>query len=163
MAIQNQQINFLTKPWFEFSIEKLKFFNNVVTGVNIPGITIGSAIMPSPHIQVPVPGDHMMFDDLNVQFTLDEELKAYRELYDWAIEIGSPDTFNQRLQPNVVRSDASILLLSSARRPIFKIQFLNIIPVRIEGIDLNLKKDDVEPLVSIVSFSYQKFFIQPIS
>ena len=60
------------------------------TNANIPGITLGEAQFPTPMSDMPISGDKLTFDTLNIQFIVDEELKNYREIWEWLVCIGFP-------------------------------------------------------------------------
>ena len=65
------------------------------TNANIPGITLGEAQFPTPMSDMPISGDKLTFDTLNIQFIVDEELKNYREIWEWLVGIGFPKQHSQ--------------------------------------------------------------------
>ena len=74
---QIENRNFLSPTGFKFVLNrapKVAFFSNQA---NIPGITLGEATQPTYLKDIPVPGDKIVFDDLTLNFLVDEELKNY--------------------------------------------------------------------------------------
>ena len=58
------------------------------TAANIPGITLGEAMYPTPMVDINLTGDKLTFETLNITFIVDEELQNYRELWNWLVGIG---------------------------------------------------------------------------
>jgi len=159
-TVQKTHFNFLTGLWFEMSIAKLDVFNQAIQAVNLPGFSIGNTILDNPFIKIPIAGDHMVFDNLVVQFAIDEEFKAYREIYDWAIQIGKPDELTQRpIDNKEVYSDGSIILFSSSKNAEMKIKIFDMIPIRVESLKLDYKDTDTNIITSTVTFSFRKYEI----
>ena len=44
-------------------------------------------------IRIPVPGDKLAFSLLS--FSIDEDMKNFKEIYDWLIGLGYPDNFER--------------------------------------------------------------------
>ena len=68
---QIENRNFLAPTGFELVLNrapKVAFFSNAA---NVPGITLGEATQPTYLKDIPVPGDKIIFDDLNLRFLVD--------------------------------------------------------------------------------------------
>ena len=68
LTTQPTNPQFLSPLGFDFRIRKLPTVNYFVQSVNLPGVQLGEAQIPTPFITVPIPGDHMSFGDLIVTF-----------------------------------------------------------------------------------------------
>ena len=100
MALQDTQPdnkNFLSPIGFQFSIQKLPHVNYFCQSANIPEITLSEVERMSPFIKLPTPGTQLTFGALSITFRVDEDLKNYKEMYNWMIGLGFPDNFEQRL------------------------------------------------------------------
>ena len=75
---------------FKLSINKLPKVEFFTTQANIPGINLGESIFPTPFKAIPVQGDDLTFDNLEISFIVDEKLENYRELHQWLVGIGFP-------------------------------------------------------------------------
>ena len=53
---------------------------------------------PTPLINIPLPGEHMKFDELEIVFKVDDDLTNWLELFNWIIALGKPDSFNEYAQ-----------------------------------------------------------------
>ena len=73
-AIQRQptEIDYADPTKFKFSITKLPKVEFFTTAANIPGINLGDAVFPTPLKTIPVQGDEVTFDNLEIQFIVDE-------------------------------------------------------------------------------------------
>ena len=75
--------NFLAPTGFRLVLNrspKVAFFSNAA---NLPGIILGEATQPTYLKDIPTPGDKIVFDDFNIRFLVDEDLKNYMELQNW--------------------------------------------------------------------------------
>ena len=79
------------KVWFEI-FPQTTFF---ITRVNVPGMTLGTTIVPTPLLDVPFVGEKLVFDNVDMTFIVDEHLENYREIHNWMVNIGFPRAHGQ--------------------------------------------------------------------
>ena len=91
-----ENLSFLSPTGFKFSIQKLPHVNYFCTSATIPDITLGQVDQENIFIKIPVPGDKLTFSALELRFAIDEDLKNFKEIYDWLEGLGYPDNFQQR-------------------------------------------------------------------
>lgn len=158
-------VNLLSPLNFIFTIKKTPNVNYHCQSVNVPGISMGNADQPNPYVNVPVPGDHIQFGDLNIEFKIDENMANYLEIFDWIKGIGFPDTNQQyadliaRYRGEGVLSDATCLILNSAKNPNVRIDYIDIFPVSLSDIYLDTRETDVNVAVASVTFKISSFNI----
>ena len=75
---------------FRFGVIKLPKVEFFCTAANIPGISLGNASQPTPLKDIPIPGDKLDYDNLTIQFLVDENLENYREIHGWLVGLGFP-------------------------------------------------------------------------
>ncbi len=73
-------------------LPKVEFFT---TAANIPDISLGELVIPTPYKQIPILGDQLTFGNLLVSFIVDEELANYKTIHDWMVGIGFPKSRQQ--------------------------------------------------------------------
>ena len=73
---------------FRFKMTKLPNVEFFIQSANIPGISLGETSMPTPLKDIPMPGDKVSYQTLDVSFLVDENLNNYKELHDWLIGLG---------------------------------------------------------------------------
>jgi hypothetical protein len=172
-ALSNQptNLNYLSPIGFKFAINRTPMFNHFVQTINIPDLSLGSVNIATPFVKLPVPGDQLQFGSLEATFRVDEDMRAYSEIYDWMINLGYPDNFDQ--YKNVASSkdpqaattsvgnysDATLTILSSALRPIMDVQFADIFPIGITSLNFDARSSEVEYLDCIATFAYKKYSI----
>ena len=153
--------NFLSPLGFQFSIKKTPNVNYFVQSVNLPSITLGATAMPTPHLRIPIAGDHITFGDLTITFKIDEDMANYMELFNWIKSIGKPESYEQYI-PEEVYSDATLTILSSAHRAKHHIQFVDLFPVDLGGFTMLTTAGDVDYVESIVTFKYRSYDVVPV-
>ena len=144
--------NFLSLVGFKFLLErcpKVDFFCNQA---NIPDLSLGTAIQTNYLRDIPVPGDKLMYGDLNLSFMVDEEMENYLQLYQWITALGFPESIGQfaelKSQGNLLpeksdnddfheRSDATLMILNSNFNASVKVKFRDLFPVSLSGIPFN--------------------------
>jgi len=173
MALQNTPTNksFLSPLGFKFSVKKLPNVNYFCTSASIPDITMGQIdTVENTFIKLPVPGDKLSFNPLSINFTVDEDMKNFMEIYNWIIGLGYPDNFQQYagikkggIQPiGEVYSDATLIITTSSYQPNIEVKFIDMYPVSIGQLDFDITNSDVEFLQGTASFAYRKYELTSI-
>ena len=99
---------------WRINFDRLPLTTWFCTNANIPGVSLGEAQYPTPLSDMPISGDKLTFETLNIQFLVDEELKNYREMWDWIVGIGFPVNHSQ--YSKVLSLDKSYPTLQGASR-----------------------------------------------
>ena len=133
---------------FQLSFDRLPYLTYFCTKVNLPGISFGEATQQTPFIDAPVPGDKMVYDPLDISFLIDEPLWAWTTIQDWMKGMAFPENFEQyknlNLQQRIMLrgtnqqpqySDAILTVMTNKNNPVLQIQFSQIFPVSISGIE----------------------------
>ena len=182
---QPSKLDYSSQIQFRFEILYLPLVEYFVQSANVPGLQLGTATVPSPFYDYPVPGDTLSFDPLNISFLVDENLNNFNELHKWISRLGFGDSHEefadllregtpsqrtpsskgiQRPLPEIgTYSDATLTILSSKNTPKTEIRFKNIFPTSISGLDYNIGGTDVDYVTCNASFSYLGYTINQIS
>ena len=187
---QPTKLDFQSPTQFKFNIHQLPLveFNSV--GCNLPGINMGDAIFPTPFKQIPMMGDTITFENLTLQFIIDEYLENYITAHNWMPAIGFPKnrkqfsdfrsvTSNTPQQPlgisrdigdtqpatpaNSLFSDATLTILSNKNNPIVNVLFRDIYPVSLSALDFTQTATDVDYQTATIDFSYQLYEFESLS
>ena len=157
--------NFLNPTGFKFILNrapKVVFFSNQA---NIPGLNLGTADQTTYLTDIPVPGDKLQFQDLNLRFLVDEDLENYLEIQHWLRGLGFPDSLKeiydwQSSNPNAPRGelnytcDGTLNVLTSSNVANFKVKFLDMFPVSLSDLDFDATDSDIDYLTANVTFKY---------
>ena len=163
-------LSFLSPTGFKFQIQKLPHVNYFCTSADIPDITLGQVDQENIFIRIPVPGDKLQFSPLNLAFSIDEDMKNFKEIYDWLIGLVYPDNFQQRAnlqsalqqrneKSGLVYSDGSMVITTAQYQPNILIKFIDLYPISIGGLEFSTQSTDIEYLQGSVSFNYRKYEI----
>jgi len=188
---QPAKLDYASPIQFRFKCTKLPEVEFTCQTANIPGISLGGATQPTPLVDIPIPGDKISFQSLDINFLVDENLNNYKEIHDWLVGIGFPQNYTQfqNLQtegsdrfPGSTRStaatgtstpqplseggtysDATLTVLNSKNIAKTEIRFQNIYPTSLGSLSYDVKLTDVDYLQAAVSFNYMYYEIVQVS
>lgn len=159
--------NFLSITGFKFILNrcpKVDFFCN---RANIPTVSLGSAVQSTYLRNIPVPGDKLEYEDLQLDFLVDENCENYLQVYDWITGLGFPESLqqyddlkrNSRFYPSEdplynERSDGTLMILNSNYQPSLKVIFKDLFPVSLSGIPFSAVETEERYFTATVSFKY---------
>ena len=97
MSLERQPttLDYASPTQFRLVINQLPKVQFFTTAANLPGINLGEAVFSTPLRQIPIQGDDITFENLSISFLVDENLENYKELHDWLIGIGFPQSRKQ--------------------------------------------------------------------
>ena len=159
-------INPLSPNGFMFSIQKLPELNFFAQSVNLPGITLGSPEFGNPFQTQPIPGESLTYDQLTVQFLVDETMANYQAIYNWIVALGFPNDYEQyttfisddargitsELATNY--SDATLQILSANNQVAKTVQFIDLFPIALDSLQFAGTNTDVQYLIGNATFRY---------
>jgi hypothetical protein len=159
-------INPLSPNGFMFSIQKLPELNFFAQSVNLPGITLGVPEYGNPFQVQPIPGESLTYDQLTVQFLIDETMTNYQAIYNWIVALGFPNDYEQyttfvsednrgitsELATNY--SDATLQILSGNNQIVKTVQFVDLFPIALDSLQFAGTNTDVQYLIGNATFRY---------
>jgi hypothetical protein len=175
MAISNQpdNLNLLQAVSFETNFVRIPHCNYFCQKVSIPSMVIGSAVQPTMFSDIPLEGEKLTFDPLNISFLVDEDLQNYQEIYTWLVSMGFPDNFSQFTslkKPPVnsstdgIYSDINVIINTNKANPSYNITFRDAFPITLGSIDFDAAADGLDPIIVDASFMFTSVFtIEKIS
>jgi hypothetical protein len=162
--------NFLSPLNFKFSIKRAPHVNFFVQKINLPSISLPTIDTPTPFVKIPQPGEHLDYADLTLSFRVDENLQNYLEIHNWIRALGKPKDFSEyralSQNPNYtgdgLRSDLTLMILSSSKNPNYEIVFTDAYPYDISELTFDTTKSDVEFIEATATFKYVLFEIKNV-
>ena len=170
---QIENRNFLSSVKFRFTLNRAPKVAFLTNSVNIPGIELGVAKQSTYTNNIPIPGDMMEFDDFNIRFLVDEDLRNYMEIQNWMRGLGFPESLQQiyefqnsnedftqpdRTQMNLY-SDGTLLINTSNDNLNYQISFRRMFPYRLSELSFDATNTDEEYFTAEVSFKYMMYNI----
>ena len=186
------KLDYASPIQFRFKMTKIPKVEFFVQTANIPGISLGTATVPSPLYDYPVPGDKINYQSLDISFLVDENLNNYKELHDWISGLGFPSNHQQfadlqatgadrfpgstassvatgskrtpaPLAEGGIYSDATLTVLNSKNIAKTEIRFKNVYPTTLGSLSYDIKASDVDYITVQASFNYLNYDIVQIS
>ena len=164
--------NYMSPVGFKLILTKTPKVDFLCQSANIPQISMGTAIQPSYLKDIPVPGDKVLYDDLNVRFLVDEKMENYLAIHKWITGLGYPESIGQyrQLKTDDKRtdrrvndsadplyfqySDATLQVLNSNYKPSVLINFKDAFPVSLSTLDFDVTTLDYNYFTAEVTFKY---------
>ena len=164
--------NYMSPLGFKLVLTKTPKVDFLCQSANIPSISMGTAIQPSYLKDIPVPGDKVLYDDLNVRFLVDEKMENYLAIHKWITGLGYPESLvqynqlkkddnrtdrrvNDSADPLYFQySDATLQVLNSNYKPSVLINFKDAFPVSLSTLDFDVTTRDYNYFTAEVTFKY---------
>lgn len=126
---------------------------------NVPDINMPVTEVPTRFRNLPIiPGGGVEFGDFSVRFIVDEDLLNYNSIHKWIRQNGRSDKDTDT--PDIPQfSNAQLHIVTSQYNPAFIVDFRNIFPVSLSGLQFDATINDVDYITADVRFKHQQFFL----
>jgi len=175
-------LDYASPTQFKFTINQLPKVEFFTVAANVPSVTLGESIFPTPFKQISIAGDVLTYDAFNISFIADEKLENFITLHNWLIGIGFPQSrkqfsdFRDTTSENsanasssagvtsaqFITSDATLTVLSNHNNPIVEFRFKDMFPVSIGELSYDQGATDVDYIRVDASFQYQQYTIHTL-
>ena len=169
--------NFLAPTGFKFSLKRCPSAAFFCNQANIPSLDLGIAQQTSYLKDLYIPGDKIVFGDLNLRFLVDEDLFNYMEIQNWIRGLGYPEKLSQlkdlaedgKIKSRFgqagenIYSDATLQILSNNLVPKFQVMFKDVFPYSLSTISFDATDTDIDYFTAEVSFKYTIYDMQDMS
>lgn len=158
---------------FRFFVHRapyLSFFTQVVA---LPTINLPSVESENPFTTINYSGDHIDWEQLSVDFLVDEDLKGYLECYNWIRGLGFPTTFEEyqaaisetrdKNRWEAITSDISVFTNTGSKKANIEFIFRDAKPVMVSAPTLSTTNPDVPVVTAKVRFDYTVFDVRNVN
>ena len=151
--------NKLTGNRFQFILTRCPTVTFFCQRANIPSVSFGASVQSnSTGVALKRPGTSYVYEDLQIGFTVDENMKNWLEIYDWMLDIG----VNYKKQIEAVKEQQKtatgyLLVMNSKYSPIIAFKYKNIFPTYLGGVDFDVSLTDSETSIATATFSYSHY------
>ena len=183
---QPDKLDYSSPTQFRFMINQLPKVQFFTTAANIPDISLGEAVIPTPFKNIPLMGDKLTYGNLEVSFIVDEFLENYITIHNWLIGIGFPksrtqfSTFRSSTSNTPIATqgssndigdvkpstssrgmfgDATLTILTNKNNPIVEVRFQDVYPVSLGALSYDQAAADVQYLSVTADFDYKIYDI----
>jgi len=154
--------NNLTNNKFRFIMTRCPTLTYFCQRANVPSLGFGTTIQSNPTgISIKRPGTSYVYEDLQIGFAVDENLKNWLEIHNWIKDLGiSYNSTTESLREHQKVASAYLLILNSQYRPIINVKYRNIYPTFISSIEFDSSLTDTDPIIATATFSYTHYEIE---
>ena len=183
---QPSKLDYTSPTQFRFLINQLPKVEYFTTEANIPVITLSEIEYGTPLKNIPLLGDKLTYENLDITFIVDENLENYIEMHTWLTAIGFPKDRKQFSEfrsatsnvstntrgeskdigdvkastpERAMYSDAMLTILTNKNNPVVECRFRDVFPTSLSGLTYSQNQTDVEYLTATVSFKYEIYEI----
>jgi hypothetical protein len=164
LANQLTNRNFLSPAGFLFNITKEPKVSFFCTSASIPSISFETNTQPSYLKDIDVPGEKLTYNDLDVRFLVDEDLKNYMAIHNWMTGIGYPESLGD-FKTEVTKSDGSrdlnqqfsdgaLTIQNSNYRTTAIVKFKDLFPVALTSLEFDTGVTDIQYFTAEATFKY---------
>tara|TARA_R100001463_G_scaffold98995_1_gene153481 strand:+ start:570 stop:1100 length:531 start_codon:yes stop_codon:yes gene_type:complete len=173
MSFLGKQIankNYLSPVGFKFNIvktPKVDFFSN---SAKIPGIQLGNIKVGNYLKAIDLPGDNIQFEDLTLQFIVDENLENYLEIHNWIYGLCYPESVDEFKQLIIAKDgskdlkeqfcDGTLAILNSNFNVSARVKFKDLFPVSLSSLEFTATETDYTYFTATVTFKYLFYTIE---
>lgn len=163
MATLTENLNYLQPTSFKLVIDRenypnLEFFAQSVAH---PGMNLAPSEIPFRKVRnIPFAGSALDFGDFTANIILDEDMKAYEEMYNWIIRITDnplKGALDRTATDVPSSSDITLSILSSHNNQVKQLRYLEATPVALGDIAFESTSGGTEFLTFPVTFRFSHF------
>lgn len=149
--------NPLLVTYHQLAFSRLPAVSYFCQTVKLPGLGVGSVEQPTPFgLPINIPSGAIRFEELEIKFKVDENLKNWLELYNWIRGNGNLGDCDEQPLPRNLKTDSSgiLLITNSSYKPKFKVSFKNLWPTAVSGIEFSTALPESMEVIATASFMY---------
>ena len=153
--------NFLNPIGYLLKLEKFEGVDFFCQTANVPDLAMPTIEVSSPFRGLPiVPGGGVTFGDFSVRFIVDEDLVNYNAVHSWIRDAGNADQMARTIQEDDIYTNGQLHIVTSQYNPAFIVEFRNLFPVSLSGLQFDATMSDAEYITAEVIFKHQQFFLR---
>lgn len=166
MTQQKYSYNLLQNNGFQFSIQRLPQTMFRVVACDLPAISIPQANTGGyPGANQSLAGNTAEFEELTMDFLVDEDLKNYEEIYNWIVGQQFEDRDKTRRDvayEQALYSDGTLITLDNSSNPHRVFSFKSLFPINLGNLHFDTSVTEPVQVTCQVTFKYAYFKLQPM-
>ena len=160
---QVDNLNPLLPTYFQFSMKRCPSVTYFCQSANLPGLSVETIPQPTRFVNIPHTLGTPEFEDLTINFVVDENLNNWLELYDWMRSTVTTKDHKEYDDAPEHYSDDSLTILNSAMLPKIRVAFENIFPVSLSALEFDSTTTTPDALIGSATFRYTTYEITKLS
>lgn len=162
--------NFLSPIGFLFILDKAKKVSFLCQKAEIPTVQLGQVDIPTRGL-VPIPVEgNMRYNEFNVEFIVDEDLRNYMQIHNWMRALGTPQDLEERKLWREANADASsqdsrfsdatLQVLNNNNLANFDVVFKDLFPISLSSLPFDVTGGDNDYFTATATFEYTLYEIR---
>lgn len=156
MSDNSFSVNRLTRNRSTLTFSHLPKLSYMMTDWPLPGIFLPNATQASPYFDMPVYGDKIEWEPLELEFAVTEYLEEWLEVFNWMYFLANPE---EKTDIPLEYVTASMLLYTSHNNPFLEIVFEDVVPISLGTLQFTEGTGETEELKSLAVFKYRSYKI----
>ena len=144
-----ENINFIDPTSYRLVVDRIPNTEFFCRGVSIPTVSVTEATANYKYSNIPMLADKLSFDSLTVSIMIDEDMKTYKEVYDWIKECTLEATNIES-----VMSDISVVVTNNKNNKAKTFNFNNAFPISIGSLEFNSSETAPTYLTAEITFRF---------
>ena len=160
-------INSLQPTGFTFALVRCPNVQWFVQEAILPGVSLGDASKYYATGKAAIAGDTLLYNEFQFDFTIDENLSNWIEIYNWSRGLAPTRLGAQENQYTTLAksdfgtvSDGVLTVMTNANNPNITIYFKDLFPLSLSDIPLKTTDTTIEPIMASVRFKYTSYNIE---
>lgn len=120
--------------------------------VQLPGCSIDTPEMATPHRNIILPGTKMTFDPITLTFLVDDDLLNWKEIYYWLLKMAF-----DKAEYSTLQADGTMHILNGNLTPKTTVKFINLHPTTLSELSFDSSQTDPNPQIAFVTMEYDYF------
>ena len=170
---QIQNRNPLSNVGFKFTLARFPKIDFFSTSANLPGLTLGVAQGANYWKELPLAGTRLTFEDLTLDFIVDENLVNYLTVHNWMRGLGFPESIQDfvdlvtdeenTIDIDLQYTDGTLIVLNNQFNSVSRVKFRGLFPYTLSGLQFDATNQDYQTLTATVTFKYTIYNIETVS
>jgi len=149
---------------FRLNFDRLPYLTFFCMSVNLPGVSYPEVARATPFSDIPIPGDKIKYEELSINFMVDEDYRSWLSVHDWIRGVTFPTTFDEyknlrnqlrssplsQLNAQTDRpqySDATLTIYTNMNNPNIRVKFRDCFPISLSSIVFNTQ-DNADVIIT---------------
>ena len=182
---QPQNTNLLQVTKYILTLPRINNVQYFCQEANLPGVSIAVISRKTPVVDLWSPGSKLEYNEFEVTFVIDEDLRAWTDIHDWmrglsggvshsewssmlrksavSLESSVEENRNPNSPPFPQYSDGILTLLTGLNNPKIRIKFAQMFPTELSEIKFDSKLSSDTILTATAKFRFDYFDIERLT
>ena len=136
------------KTTFMHPLPEVRALAATNSAINLPTVILGQTEQPTNIRKIWIPGDSLEYEDINLQFMLQEDMSNWLAIMNWLYRLRDPDVVQYEREVCEIGVD----ILNAKHESVAQVTFIDCFPFTLSDVPLTTQVEDTEISRFDVSF-----------